>query len=139
LAPLVAAGEDFTIDDKEIGVPAYWAALDLAALGDGARARRAAAAAARIRPDDPRLAAVALRLAQPARFAALAAAWRPPGVDPASARLALARAAAALGRADEAAGLLAPLVAAFPELRGRPLARPDGPARVLLTHPPEVN
>ncbi len=121
LAPLAAAGEDFTIDDKEVGVPAYWAALDLAALGDRPRAAGAAAAAAALRPDDARIAALARRLAAPAAASAPppgGAAWRPPGVDPASARLDLARAADALGDRRAALALLAPLAAAFPELRG---------------------
>ncbi len=124
LAPLAAAGGDFTIDDKDVGVPAYWAAVDLAALGDLGRAGRAAAAAAAVRPDDPRVAALALYLdrgeptAPDRALPPALAAWRPPGVDPASARLDLSRAAAAAGARGRALALLAPLDAAFPELAG---------------------
>ncbi len=119
LAPLAAAGEDFTVDEKEIGLPAYWAALDLAALGDRPRASRAAAAAVAARPDDPRVRALARAMATPPEeLLRTAGAWRPPGVDPASARLDLARAAGALGERRLALAILAPLLDAFPELRG---------------------
>ncbi|HXO19489.1 MAG TPA: hypothetical protein VOA87_06145, partial [Thermoanaerobaculia bacterium] len=58
LAPLVGTGSDFTVDDKDVGVPEYQAALDLLVLGDRERARQAALAAERLRPDDPRVAAL---------------------------------------------------------------------------------
>jgi hypothetical protein len=111
LAPLLGSGRDFTIDDKEVGVPEYWAARDLLALGDRARALRAAEAARAIRPDDPRVAALALRLARP-RGTPEPAAWRTPGTDPVSAALARAEAAAADGDREGAAALLRPLAAA---------------------------
>ncbi len=115
LAPLLGGDGDYTSDDREIAVPQYWAALDLLALGDRGRAAGMAAAAWEMRPADARAAALALRLARP-REAAPPAAWRPPGTDPVSARLALA--AVALADADRAAAfaLLRPLAAGFPEL-----------------------
>ncbi|HXO22583.1 MAG TPA: hypothetical protein VOA87_21890, partial [Thermoanaerobaculia bacterium] len=51
-----------------------------------------------------------------ARGAELAAAFRPSGCDPVSARLDLARAAAAGGDTAAAAAILAPLRGEFPEL-----------------------
>src|SRR5262249_30225969 len=62
---------------------------------------------------------------------------RPPAAPPPRPRLALARAAAALGDRREAADLLAPLLAAFPDLRGRPLAEPEVP-RVAPANRPAI-
>ncbi|HYL05570.1 MAG TPA: hypothetical protein VE075_06000, partial [Thermoanaerobaculia bacterium] len=135
LAPLLDGREDYTSDDREVGVPQYWAALDLLATGDRGQAVRMAAAAAAVRPEDARLAALATRLARPreaplplpvppappAPLAAPAQAappadWRPLGCDPVSARMALAAAAAADGDRAAAMALLRPLAADFPEL-----------------------
>jgi hypothetical protein len=115
LAPLLGNGDDFTIDDKDVGVPEYWAARDLLALGDRPRATLAARVARATRPDDPRIAALALRLDRP-RGAPEPAAWRPPGNDPVSATLARAQAAAAEGDRAGASALLLPLAGGFPEL-----------------------
>jgi hypothetical protein len=117
LAPLLDGRADFTSDDREVGVPQYWAALDLLALRDRAAAARMARVAWQVRPDDARAGALALRLAG-ARDAAPwpPAAWRPPGCDPVSARLDLAGAAAADGDRAAALALLRPLAADFPEL-----------------------
>jgi hypothetical protein len=114
LAPLLGAGRDFTIDDKEVGVPEYWAARDLLALGDRGRAILAVEAARAIRPDDPRIVALALRLGRPPG-APEPAAWRPPGTDPVSATLARAQAAVADGDREAALALLRPLASGFPE------------------------
>ncbi|MEA2693744.1 MAG: hypothetical protein QOJ16_3131 [Acidobacteriota bacterium] len=119
LAPLLGTGGDWTIDEKEVGVPEYWAARDLLALGDRGRAALAAKAAQAIRPDDPRVAALALRLERP-KGAPEPAAWRPPGTDPVSATLARAQAAVADGDQAGALALLRPLAGAFPELAVHP-------------------
>ncbi|HEV7515641.1 MAG TPA: hypothetical protein VGR07_05010 [Thermoanaerobaculia bacterium] len=119
LAPLLGIGGDWTIEEKEVGVPEYWAARDLLALGDRGRATLAASAARAIRPDDPRVAALALRLERP-RGAPEPAAWRPPGTDPVSATLARAEAAAADGDRPGASALLRPLAGAFPEIAAAP-------------------
>jgi hypothetical protein len=118
LAPLLGTGRDFTIDEKEVGVPEYWAARDLLALGDRNRAVLAAEAARTIRPDDPRIAALALRLTRP-RGAPEPPDWHFPGTDPVSATLARAQAAAAEGDQEGASALLRSLAAGFPELAGR--------------------
>jgi hypothetical protein len=115
LAPLLGTGRDLTIDEKEAGVPEYWAARDLLALGDRRRATLAAQAARAIRPDDPRVAALALRLGRP-RGAPEPAAWRLPGTDPVSATLARAQAAAVDGDRPGALALLRPLAEGFPEI-----------------------
>jgi len=115
LAPLVGAGRDFTIDDKEIGVPEYWAARDLLALGDRARAAQAAEAARTTRPDDPRVAALALRLSRP-RGAPEPVTWSLPGIDPVSAILARVQAAAADCDRAAAAALLRSLPGRLPEI-----------------------
>jgi hypothetical protein len=115
LAPLLGNGRDFTIDDKEVGVPEYWAARDLLILGDRPRATLAAAVARATRPDDPRIAALALRLDR-SRGAPEPAAWRPPGTDPVSATLARAEAAAADGDRVGTLTLLRPLAFRFQEL-----------------------
>jgi hypothetical protein len=119
LAPLLGNGRDFTIDDKDVGVPEYWAARDLLALGDRPRATLAARVARATRPDDPRIAALALRLERP-RGAPEPAPWRPPGTDPVSATLARAQAAAADGDRAGASALLRPLAGAFPEIASTP-------------------
>ncbi|HVR07543.1 MAG TPA: hypothetical protein VMW75_05800, partial [Thermoanaerobaculia bacterium] len=166
--------EDYTSDDREVGVPQYWAALDLLATGDRGQAARMAAAAAAVRPEDARVGALAMRLAQPrpAPLAAMvgpavptagiappaslarpaqraqpapaaqispstasapsepAAAWRPPGCDPVSARMAMAAAAAADGDRAAAMAFLRPLADPFPELLpgfGRAPSRPGPP------------
>jgi len=117
LAPLLDGRADFTSDDREVGVPQYWAALDLLALRDRAAAARMARVAWQVRPDDARAGALALRLAG-ARDATPwpPAAWRPPGCDPVSARLDLAGAAAADGGRAAALALVRPFAADFPEL-----------------------
>jgi len=103
-------------------VPQYWAALDLLALRHREQAAGMARIAWQVRPDDARAAALALRLAgapdatPPAPGWRPAAAWRPPGCDPVSARLALAGAAAAEGDRVAALAFLRPLAAGFPEL-----------------------
>ncbi len=120
LAPLVAGDRDFTIDDRTVGVPAYQAALALLALGDRDGALQAAMQARGVRPDDPRVAALALRLADPAGFQAAVGGWRLAGGDPVSARLALAAAARSAGDQGAAQALLQPLAADFPELASAP-------------------
>lgn len=117
LGPLLGGRTDYTSDDRELGVPQYWAALDLLALRRREQAAGMARIAWQVRPDDARAGALALRLAG-ARQATPwpPAPWRPPGCDPVSARLDLAGAAVVDG--DRAAGLayLRPLAANFPEL-----------------------
>jgi hypothetical protein len=130
LAPLIDGRDDYTSDDREVGVPQYWAALDELAVGDRGRAARMAAVAAAVRPEDARAGALAARLAQPRAAIApprAGAAWRPPGCDPVSARMALAGAATADGNRASALAFLRPLAADFPELLpgfGPALSRP---------------
>jgi hypothetical protein len=116
LEPLVGGGADLTSDDRKVGVAEYWAALDLLALGERSQAAAAAGAAAAVRPQDPRLAALALQLAAPPGAPPREGFWRPPGCDPASARLAQAAAAAADHDRPAFLAALAPLGAALPEL-----------------------
>jgi hypothetical protein len=117
LGPLLDGRSDYTSDDREVGVPQYWAALDLLAKEDRAAAASMARIAWQVRPDDARAEALALRLAG-ARDAmpAPSAAWHPPGCDPVSARLDLAAATAADGDRAAALAILRPLAADFPEL-----------------------
>ncbi len=105
-----------------MGVAEYWLARDLLALGRRDAAAQAAMDALAIRPEDPRIAALAMRLARP-RGAPEPAAWRPPGVDPVSAALARASAAAADGDPAAAKAILRPLVPAFPELAAASMRR----------------
>jgi hypothetical protein len=102
-AALSGRGRDFTIDEDPVGVPEYWLARAFLAGGEPAHFRAALAAALATRPDEPRL----LALVSPAG---------PPGVDPVSARLALADAARAADRPSAAQAVLRPLAPAFPEL-----------------------
>ncbi|MBV8202743.1 MAG: hypothetical protein JOZ15_19170, partial [Acidobacteria bacterium] len=151
LAPLLDGRDDYTSDDREVLVPQYWAALDLLAARDRARAARMAALAAAVRPEDARVAALAWRLASPrnaiapptAGAAGAAGAggtlWRPPGCDPVSARMALAAAAAADGDRAGALAWLRPLAEDFPELLpgfGRTLSRPATPPAALAGDQP---
>jgi hypothetical protein len=117
LGPLLGGRADYTSDDRELGVPQYWAALDLLALRRREQAAGMARIAWQVRPDDARAAALALRLAG-ARQATPwpPAPWRPPGCDPVSARLDLAGAAVADGDRAAALAFLRPLAADFPEL-----------------------
>jgi hypothetical protein len=119
LAPLLGAGADLTSDDRKVGVAEYWAALDLLALGERSQAAAAASAAAAVRPEDPRLAALAMQLAAPRNAPPRTGPWRPPGCDPASAHLALAAAAAADRDRPGLLAALAPLAADLPELLPR--------------------
>jgi hypothetical protein len=129
LAPLVPGDRDLTIDDRTVGVPAYQAALGLLALGDigaigdigdMAAAREAAEHARQVRPEDQRIAALVLRIVDPAGFSgAGAGGWRLPGGDPVSARLALAAAAAADQDRAASRALLQQLARDFPELAPR--------------------
>jgi hypothetical protein len=119
LAPLLGGGIDLTSDDRQIGVPEYWAALDLLALGARPQAAAMAQAARAAQPQDARISALALRLARPRDprlQAAAIAGWRPHGCDPVSRRLVLAAAAAADGDRPAALAVLRPLAADFPEL-----------------------
>jgi hypothetical protein len=117
LEPLLGQRLDLTIDDRKVGVPEYWAAVDALALGRRAEAAALAGAAMAVRPEEPRIAALDLRLAAPpAAFLPAAASWRPPGCDPVSARLVLAGAAAADRDGAAVAALLRPLAPALPEL-----------------------
>jgi hypothetical protein len=143
LAPLLGTG-DYTSDDREVGVPEYWAALDLLVMDDRPQAAAMAAAAWRARPEDERVAALAWRLGRPRELASMTPplpvpapraqpgeplppspaelvpgpAWRLPGCDPVSARMALAAAAFADGDRAAAFALLRPLAAGFPEVAG---------------------
>lgn len=118
LGPLLGSRADYTSDDRELGVPQYWAALDLLALGRREQAAAMARLAWQVRPDDARAGALALRLAgaRPAPPGPSPAPWRPPGCDPVSARLDLAGAAFADGDRAAALAYLQPLAADFPEL-----------------------
>lgn len=117
LGPLLGGRADYTSDDREVGVPQYWAALDLLALRDRKQATGMARIAWQVRPDDARTAALALRLAgAPAATPWPPAAWRPPGCDPVSAHLDLAAAAAADGDRAAALAFLRPLAVDFAEL-----------------------
>jgi hypothetical protein len=117
LGPLLGGRADYTSDDREVGVPQYWAALDLLALRDREQATGMARIAWQVRPDDARAAALALRLAgSPDATPWPLAAWRPPGCDPVSARLDLAAAAAAAGDRTAALAFLRPLAVDFAEL-----------------------
>jgi hypothetical protein len=134
LAPLLGSS-DYTSDDREVGVPEYWAALDLLAMGDRSQAAAMAAAAWRLRAEDERVAALAWRLGRPRDLAPPAElvpgpTWRLPGCDPVSARMALAAAAFADGDRAAASALLRPLAAAFPELAGAGSA-PAAPAAAI--------
>lgn len=113
LAPLVGTGQDFTVDEQTVGVAEYQAGRALLALGDRANARLAFREALAVRPHDPRLLAY-VRWAE--KGGAAAEGWRPPGCDPVSARLALARAAEADGDREAARRFLSPLRGSFPEL-----------------------
>jgi hypothetical protein len=130
LAPLLDGRDDYTSDDREVGVPQYWAALDLLATGDRGQAARMAEAAWEVRPEDARAGAIALRLARPREAIEpplAGTSWRPPGCDPVSARMALAAAAAADGDRAGALAVLQPLAVDFPELLpgfGRGSSRP---------------
>jgi hypothetical protein len=117
LGPLLDGRADYTSDDREVGVPQYWAALDLVALRHREQAASMARIAWQVRPEDGRAGALAMRLAG-AREAMPppSTAWRPPGCDPVSVRLDLAAAAAADGDRAAALALLRPLAADFPEL-----------------------
>ncbi|HEY6320230.1 MAG TPA: hypothetical protein VJA16_01595 [Thermoanaerobaculia bacterium] len=117
LGPLLGGRADYTSDDREVGVPQYWAALGLLALRHREQAAAMARIAWQVRPDDARAGALALRLAG-AREATPRppAPWRPPGCDPVSARLDLAGAAVADGDRAAALAFLRPLAADFPEL-----------------------
>jgi hypothetical protein len=129
LAPLIGAGLDLTSDDRKVGAPDYWAALDLLAAGRREEAAAAAGAAAAVRPGDARVVALARRLA--ARRGAPPPSPSPPavpaGCDPASARLALAAAAAADHDRAAALALLLPLDGGLPELVPRVPAGPNAP------------
>jgi hypothetical protein len=128
LASLLGSG-DLTSDDREVGVPEYWAALDVLAMGYRPRAATLAVAAWRVRPEDARVAALAWRLGQPRPAEPVPTpGWRPPGCDPVSARMALAAAAIADGDRTAAFALLRPLAGAFPELATgtAPAAAPTG-------------
>jgi hypothetical protein len=128
LAPLTGAGLDLTSDDRKVGVPDYWAALDLLAAGRREEAAAAAAAAAAVRPGDARVVALACRLA--ARRGAPPSPSPPAvpaGCDPASARLALAAAAVADHDRSAARALLLPLGGSLPELAPRAPAGPKAP------------
>jgi hypothetical protein len=117
LGPLLGGRADYTSDDREVGVPQYWAALDLLALRHREQAAGMARIAWQVRPDDARAGALALRLAgAPEATPWPALAWRLPGCDPVSARLDLAGAAAADGDRPAALAFLRPLAADFPEL-----------------------
>jgi hypothetical protein len=117
LGPLLGGRADYTSDDREVGVPQYWAALDLLALRHREPAAGMARIARQVRPDDARAGALALRLAgAPDATPRPAPAWRPPGCDPVSARLDLAGAAAADGDRAAALAFLRPLAADFAEL-----------------------
>jgi hypothetical protein len=117
LGPLLGGRADYTSDDRELGVPQYWAALDLLALRRREQAAGMARLAWQVRPDDARAGALALRLAAaPEATPWPPAPWRPPGCDPVSARLDLAGAAVAAGDRAGALALLQPLAADFPEL-----------------------
>jgi hypothetical protein len=127
LAPLLGHGSDLTVDDRRAGVPDYWAALALLALGRRPEAAAMAEAASAARPEDERIGALALRLSSPAAaFARRGDSWRPPGADPASVRMALGAAAVADGDGAAALALWQPLAASLPELTPRwaPARRP---------------
>jgi|GEM_PF-1865119 len=116
LAPLLDSRADYTSDDREVGVPQYWAALDLLAMRQRAEAARMARVAWQVRPEDVRVDALARRLGAAPELVQPPALWRPPGCDPVSARLVLAAAAAADRDRAAAFALLRPLAAAFPDL-----------------------
>jgi hypothetical protein len=116
LAPLLDGRADFTSDDREVGVPQYWAALDLLAMRHRAEAARMAQVAWQVRPEDARVGALARRLGPAPELGRPPALWRPPGCDPVSAWLALAAAAAADRDPAAVFALLRPLAAAFPDL-----------------------
>jgi hypothetical protein len=117
LGPLLAGRADYTSDDREVGVPQYWAALDLLALRHREQAAGMARIAWHVRPDDARAGALALRLAgAPEATPWPPASWRSAGCDPVSARLDLAGAAAADGDRAAPLAFLRPLAVDFPEL-----------------------
>jgi hypothetical protein len=118
LEPLLGGRADYTSDDRELGVPRYWAALDLLALRRREQAAGMARLAWQVRPDDARAGALALRLAGAPEATPWPppAPWRPPGCDPVSVRLDLAGAAIADGDRAGALAMLQPLAADFPEL-----------------------
>ena len=116
LADLAGAGRDYTVDGAVVdGVPEYWLARACLARGDRRCARVALAAALCVRPDGPRILALATRRSAP-------------GVDPASAGLLLAEAADLSGHPHAAAALRRLIAPAVPELAG-------GPSRVAAGAP----
>ncbi|HTQ78868.1 MAG TPA: hypothetical protein VMM92_02645 [Thermoanaerobaculia bacterium] len=127
LSPLLGRGADFTIDDKEVGVPEYWAARDLLALGNRQGASRFATAAEAVRPDDPRVVALARQLSGRNTWHLPGEernTWHLqgvhlPGVDPVSEALARLEAATADGDLPAARKLQGEIAKDFPELNPR--------------------
>ncbi|MEM7243996.1 MAG: hypothetical protein AAF533_01560 [Acidobacteriota bacterium] len=114
LVALAGQDDDLTIDDRFVGVPAFWRAVLELRLG-----RREEAAAALVESeltgDEPVLVrALAHRL----HGAPFDEDWCPAGIDPVSARWSLVRAALLEGDVATARELIRPLVESFPELRG---------------------
>lgn len=98
----------------------YWSARASLALGDVPRARQFSQQAITVLPQDLRSRALWLALNWKEGSVSEAPSWRPPGVDSASARIALARELSYSGHRDLAVQLTSGLAARFPELAARP-------------------
>lgn len=118
LESLAARHADLTMEHSTIAVAEYWRAQALRILGRRDEAAAAAARAAEIRPGDVMLLAYARRLSGPLEGEAIESGenWRPPGVDPASARWARMRAAALDGDPRRASRLSTRFMLELPEL-----------------------
>jgi hypothetical protein len=97
----------------------YWLARCRLATGQREEARRLADSAFGLMPEDLRIAALEAALGQLGNPLDFARTWRPPGVDPLSARVALARELSFSGRRDDAIKIAMPAAAALPEIRGK--------------------
>jgi hypothetical protein len=98
----------------------YWQARTLEAGGRNAEAAAQAQIARSIRPEDLRVAALQEALSWKGRPEREAESWRPPGIDPVSAKIALARELSYAGMGNLARRLAGPVARAFPEIAGKP-------------------
>ena len=98
---------------------AFWSSRTSLALGDTPRAKQLSRQAIASLPADLRSQALWLALNWNDRTLRDVEAWRPPGVDSVSARIALARELSFTGHHEAAVRLGASVVSGFPELAGK--------------------